>query len=324
MTTTIRRGILAIVTGLVLLALGAGVGIAVGDTLGIHTEPAEVDPAMVWFARVLLVLALAWVVIGMLSARTRLVRRPGAAAARATWLSSLRPWRARESSLGLFGLDKWLIFAVPVALLIATRLVQTSLIAWVPVFVILAAWVVFALVVRLFVGRRSPWPVIAAVGGVVVLRCILTLIALAFTGPGGVWNEFLANPVLRVGYIAIAFALFVWVFVVAGWTLSTQLGVRRATGAVLTAVGAGAAIPAVIVALVGLESALTEWNSRVGLFSWSLSQIADITTDLGIPDAAAWYAAGLGAVVAVVGVLLALPSRRHAASDANRPDTYSI
>ena len=40
MTKATRRGILAVVTAIVLLALGAGLGIVVGDALGIRTEPA--------------------------------------------------------------------------------------------------------------------------------------------------------------------------------------------------------------------------------------------------------------------------------------------
>ncbi len=76
-------------------------------------ERADRDLTMAWFARILLVLALAWVVIGMLSARTRLVAKPGAAAARASWLGSSRPWRARESTLGMLPLDRWLLLGVP-------------------------------------------------------------------------------------------------------------------------------------------------------------------------------------------------------------------
>ena len=36
---------------------------------------------------------------------------------------------------------------------------------------------------------------IAAVGGVVVLRCIVTLFALSFSGPGGYWFAFWTEPV---------------------------------------------------------------------------------------------------------------------------------
>ncbi|UOQ88224.1 hypothetical protein MUN74_13135 [Agromyces endophyticus] len=277
-------------------------------------DRAERDPLMAWFARGLLVLALAWVVIGMLAARTRLVRRPGAAAARASWVASTRPWRARLETLGMDDLDRWLLFLVPVALLVATRAVQTSFRSWTHLAVVIGAWAIFAGVLRLCVGRRSPWPVIAAVGGVVVLRCIVTLVGLSFTGPGGYWFAFWTDPVLRTAYIAVAFALFVWVFVAAGWALAAQVGARRATGFVLAAVGAGLVVPAAIVGAIGLEQVLTLWNDEMGLLPWGLARILGITTYLDIPGETAWYAAGLGALLVVAGVLLALPRRRAEAS----------
>jgi hypothetical protein len=275
------------------------------------------DDTMAWFARGLLVLALAWVVIGMLAARTRLVAKPGAAAARATWIASARPWRARESTLGMLELDRWLLLIVPAALLVATRAVQTSFLSWTHLAVIIGAWVVFALVVRLFVWQRSPWPVIAAVGGVVVLRCIVTLFALSFTGPGGYWFAFWTDPVLRTVYIAVAFALFVWVFVAAGWALAAQVRARRATGFVLAAVGAGLLVPAVVVGAVGLETALSLWNDEMGLLPWGLARILGLTPYLEIPDATPWAAAAFGATLVVVGTLLALPWRRRAVAGAS-------
>jgi hypothetical protein len=275
-------------------------------------ERADRDLAMAWLARILLFLAGAWVVIGMLAARTRLVGRPGAAAARASWLASTRPWRARESTLGMLELDRWLMLLVPAALLVATRAVQTSFLSWTHLAVVLGAWLVFALVVRLCVGRHSPWPVIAAVGGVIVLRCIVTLAALSFTGPGGYWFGFWTEPVIRTLYIAVAFALFVWVFVAAGWALSSQLGVRRACGAVLAAIGAGLLIPSVIIGVVGLERALTVWNDEMGLLPWGLARILGITVYLEIPPETPWFAAAIGAVLVAVGALLALPARRRA------------
>ncbi|MDQ7878526.1 hypothetical protein Q9R08_11115 [Microbacterium sp. QXD-8] len=274
-------------------------------------ERAERDLTMAWLARGLLLLAIAWVVIGMLAARTRLVAKPGAAAARATWIASTRPWRARESTLGMLELDRWLLLIVPTALLVATRAVQTSFLSWTHLAVTIGAWAVFALVVRLFVWQRSPWPVIAAVGGVVMLRCILTLFALSFTGPGGYWFAFWTDPVLRTVYITVAFALFVWVFVAAGWALAAQVGARRATGYVLAAVGAGLLVPSAAVGVVGLESALTLWNDEMGLLPWGLARILGITTYLEIPDATAWAAAAFAAVLLVVGVALALPWRRR-------------
>ncbi|UUT35857.1 hypothetical protein [Microbacterium elymi] len=34
--------------------------------------------------------------------------------------------------------------------------------------IVIGAWIVFALALRIVVRRRSPWPVMAAVGGVVM------------------------------------------------------------------------------------------------------------------------------------------------------------
>ena len=273
-------------------------------------QRADRDMAMAWIARGLLVLAGLWVVIGVFASRTRLVRRPGAAAARAAWLGATRPWRARESTLGLLPLDRWLLLGIPAALLVATRAVQTSFLSWTHLAVVLGAWLVFLAVVRLLVRRRSPWPVIAAVGGVIVLRCIVTLLALSVTGPGGYWFSFWTEPTRRTVYIAIAFALFVWLFVAAGWALGSQIGPRRATGTVLAGIGAGLAVPALVIALVGLEAALTVWNDEMGLLPWGLARILGITVYLDIPEATAWFAAGFGLVIAVVGVLLALPYGR--------------
>nr|BFF08909.1 hypothetical protein GCM10025699_02120 [Microbacterium flavescens] len=215
-------------------------------------------------------------------------------------------------------LDRWLLLIVPAALLVATRAVQTSFLSWTHLAIVFAAWAVFALVVRILVGRRSPWPVIAAVGGVVVLRCIVTLTALSFTGPGGYWFAFWTEPVFRTAYIAVAFALFVWVFVAAGWALAMQVRARRATGYVLAGVGAGLALPALVIGVFGLERALTLWNDEMGLLPWGLARILGITTYLEIPPETPWIAAAFGGVLLLAGVLLAMPWQRRE-DEASRP-----
>lgn len=322
MRSAVRRTILAVVAAALLLALGASIAAVAPDVLATSAEPAarmrveqgaagfERDVAMAWLARALLVLAVAWVVIGMLSARTRLVRRPGAAAARAAWLAATRPWRARESTLGMLPLDRWLLIIIPGGLLVATRAVQTSFLSWTHMALVLGGWLVFLLVVRAFVRERSPWPVVAAVGGVLVLRSILTLIVLSIAGPGGYWLVLWADPVPRTVYITIAFALFVWLFVAAGWALSSQHGARRGTGIVLAGIGAGLAIPAAVIGLVGLDGFPTLWNDEMGLLLWGLARVLGLTTHADIPPAAPWIAAGVGVVVALLGVFLALTWRR--------------
>jgi len=314
-----RRGLLAVIIGVVLLIVGFGIALAGGAVIGTVEPPADVVPSerdvtMAWLARVLLVLAVAWVVIGQLSARTSLVRRPGAAAARATWIGSTRPWRARESTLGMLELDRWLLLIIPVGLLVGTRVVQTSFTSWSQVAIVIGAWAVFSAVVRLFVWERSPWPVIAAVGGVVMIHCILTLIPLSFTGPAGYWLMIWTEPVLRTLYIAAGFALFAWIFIAGGWALAAQLGARRATGAILAGVGAAMLIPALIIGLLGVDTILALANDETGLLPWGPAEMLGVTASVDIPTAAPWYAVGVGAVLTLVGVLMGVPGRRAAAS----------
>ena len=52
---------------------------------------------------------------------------------------------------------------------------------------------------------------------------------------------------------------------------------------VLAAVGAGLAIPATVVAAIGLETALSAWNDEMGLLPWGLARILGITVYLEIP-----------------------------------------
>jgi hypothetical protein len=266
----------------------------------------ERDPAMAWLARGLLVLSLGWVVAGVALARRRRGVAPSSAAA-ASWVAATRPWRAAEVGPRMTRAQRALLVAVPGVLLLATRGVQTSFLAPVHLIVVLGAWLVLLGVGWALLRGRVPWGVVAAVGGVLVARCVLALFAMSSTGPGGYWYAFWTEPSARTAYVTVAVALFLWLLVAAAWALSVSRGRRRAAGTVLAAVGAGLAVPASVVALVGLETALTAWNDQVGLLPWGLSRILGITVYLGIPADTAWWAAALGAVVLVVGLLLTLP-----------------
>lgn len=305
MATTTGRGVLALSTAGVLLVLGLILSFVVDP---FTRAPVVVDATTEWFGRGLLLLGVVWVVIGMVAARTSLVRRPGAAAARATWIASTRPWRARESSLGLLPLDRWLMILIPGGLLVATRIVQTPRGGLGGAVVAIASWLVFAIVVRLLLGKRSPWPVIAAVGGALVLRCVVALTAVALSGSEGIWSALWTIPAVRVLYLTGAFALLAWVFVAAGWSLRPQLGRRRATGIALAGMGVGCAVPAVTVAFMGAGAALRSWNEQVGVLPWDLARFAG-ARDGAFPVELVITTAVIGAIVTLVGILLALPRR---------------
>ncbi|WES62758.1 hypothetical protein P0L94_09820 [Microbacter sp. GSS18] len=279
-----RRGIVAIVVAAGLLAVGLVLGIAFDGLMRFRSDVGGPQDLLAWLSRGILVLALAWIVIGMLSARTSLVRRPGAAAARATWIASTRPWRARESSLGVLPFDRFLMLSVPVALLVATRLLQASFTAWAELGAVIAGWLVFALVVRLLVGRASPWPVIVALGGGIVLHSTLVLIALSIAGPAAMWAALGESTALRVAASALSIAAFGWIFVVGAWSLIEQFGPRRAWGTMAAGAGSGLAVTAALVAGAGFGPA----------------------SPFAIPQPTPWVAATIGGLLFAVGAAVAL------------------
>ncbi|MFC9560815.1 hypothetical protein [Agromyces sp. NPDC056965] len=263
-------------------------------------ERAVRDLPMAWAARVALVLLAAWLAHGIAGGFAR-AGWPGARAARALWIAGTRPWRAREVVEGLGRLDRVLLVGVPAVFLVASRGIQTWFLAPSHLLVTLGGWVLFAGVVWLALGRRSAWPVIAAIGGAAMLRVALLLVVLAPTGPGGYWFEFWTNPVGRSVYIAVAFAAFGWVVVAAAWALAVERGALRATGAVVAGIGGVLAVFGSLIGLIGLESALTTWNDEMALLPWGLSRILGISVYLDIPADTAWWVAIAGAVLVVVG-----------------------
>ena len=167
-----------------------------------------------------------------------------------------------------------------------------------------------AAAIALALRRRSPWAVIAAVGGAVLLRTLLLLAVLAVRGPGHYWFEFWTDPLARTAYITVAFALFLWVLVAAGWSLGIQIGARRATGVVLAAAGLVLAVLGGFLAVIGLEQGLTVWNDEMSLLPWGLSRILGLTVYLEIPASTPWYAVIGGGALLLIGLLLTLPWRR--------------
>ncbi|WP_167736043.1 hypothetical protein [Nocardioides sp. 503] len=274
----------------------------------IGTERAARDLPMAWLARAGLLLVLGWLVLGA-TGRVR--------AARATWLAGTRPWRAVEAVRDLTGRDRALVAAVPLLALVSSRLVLTWAAAPAHLLVTGLAWTVLLLGLALALRGRDPWPVVAALGGAVLLRVVLLLAALAPRGPGGYWFWFWTDPTRRTAYVVVASMAFGWVLVAATWALRVSLGRRRAAAAVLATVGAALGASGALVGAIGLEEALTTWNDQMALLPWGLSRILGITVYLGIPTALPWWVAGLGGSLLLVG--LATGRRRPAVTAPGAP-----
>ncbi|PSK67748.1 hypothetical protein B0E53_00219 [Micromonospora sp. MH33] len=105
-------------------------------------------------------------------------------------LGAVRPWRVAALPAPGSRLDRILVWLVPAVVLVASRLVFTWFAAPAHLLVTLGGWALFALVVRLVVGRRDPFHLWAVVGGVALLRGTLLLAALAGRGPGRYWFAF--------------------------------------------------------------------------------------------------------------------------------------
>ncbi len=292
-----------------MIAVGIAVIAAVivsrlGDVLLIDADvPPASRPeseAIVWPARVLLLLALAWITIGAIATRTSLVRRPGAAAARSTWLASTRPWRARESILGLLPFDRALMVIVPVGLMICTRIIQASFAPLWPALSGVLAWVVFTLVAVLLVRPHSPWPMVATVGGGIVFQCVFDLACYSVAGPLTFWSWLWSvAPVLRVAVLTVVFGAMAWTAVAIGGAANAQVGPRRATGVTMAAAGSALALVALMTALWGNAMLARMWRSDV--------------VSVSLPDGIAWAAFAVALVIAVGGVFLARRSAREPA-----------
>ncbi|MGN9919753.1 hypothetical protein [Micromonospora palomenae] len=272
-------------------------------------QRADRDPAMAWAARVLLGLILVVVLLGVRG------RGFGGAAARGLLLGAVRPWRVAALPAPQSRSDRVLVWLVPAVVLVASRLVFTWFAAPAHLLVTLGGWALFALVVRLVVGRRDPFHLWAVVGGVALLRSVLLLAALAGRGPGKYWFAFWTAPALRTVYVTVAFAAFCWLFVATAVVLRDRYGLRRrsAVGLTLTAAGVPLGLLSGLVAAVGLERALTVWNDQLALLPWGLSRILGITVHLGIPAGLPGYAAVAGAALTAVGLLLSVNHGRRRA-----------
>ncbi|WP_156044190.1 hypothetical protein [Cellulomonas sp. HZM] len=274
------------------------------------TLRADRDPAMAWVSRLLLVLVA--VALGLGAWSRGATRFPGHAALRALWNGATRPWRLRPDDLPSGVVDRVLVWAVPAVVLVASRSAYTWFAAPVHLALTLGAWLLFALVACAVLGRRSRFALLATIGGVALLRTVLLLAVLSWRGPGRYWFGFWTIPGQRALYVSIAFAAFCWLFVATAAVLRSGygLGRRRAWGVVALAVGVVLLVGGGVVAAIGLEDVLTLWNDQLALLPWGLHRILGFCTYLGIPESLAVDVAVAGAVLGVVGAVLALVPTR--------------
>jgi hypothetical protein len=261
---------------------------------GLGLDRADRDELMAWLARGLLVAVLVALVVGAVTRRS--------VALRALWTGATRPWRLAE--LAPTRLDRVLVWVIPAAAVVLSRGVFTWFAAPAHLVVVLGAWLLFGVVLRLLVRPVDPFVLAAAVGGLALLRTVLLLGALAVRGPGHYWFDFWTDPVARSVYITVAFAAFLGVFVVAYTALRGGMGRRAATGRVLVAAGAPLLVFGGLVAVIGLEQALTWWNDQLALLPWGLSRILGITVYLEIPAVLPLAVAGAGGVLVLAGAVL--------------------
>jgi hypothetical protein len=258
------------------------------------------DTTMAWLARILLVLLV--LSIGF---------RRGLWA-RALWTASTRPWRlSRLRDTPPTRVDRLLVWAVPGVAVVSSRAIQTSFAAPAHLVLVLGAWALFAVVLRLL--TRDSFLLAAAIGGVAVVRTVVLLAALALRGPGHYWFSFWTDPVARSVYITVAFALFLAVFASTYMVLRTAyaLSRRRAIGRLLLATGAAVTVLGALVTIIGAEDALTMWNDQMALLPWGLHRILGITVYLEIPTEIPLFATIAGLVLVVAGAAMAPTWRRR-------------
>ncbi|GIH14325.1 hypothetical protein [Rugosimonospora africana] len=291
------------------------------------------DQTMAWLARVLLALLLAALAAGGLASRAagragtgatrgRWSTWPGMAALRALWIGATQPWRVAgiespsvSPARSWSRLDRVLVWLIPAAVLAGSRAIYAWFAAPAHLILVLGGWLLFALALRLLIGRADPFRLWAAVGGAAMLRTVILLVALVSRGPGRYWYLFWTAPTSRSVYITVAFAAFGWVFVVAFLALHDGYGLvrRRAMGRVVAATGVVLAVLGGLVAAIGLERALTIWNDQLALLPWGLARILGITVYLGIPASIPDYVSVAGAVLVAAGLALGWQGRRRAA-----------
>lgn len=250
-------------------------------------ERAARDLPMAWLARGALLGLL--LVLGLTATGRRMVR------------AALTPWRDPGP------VNRWLVVLLPLVAVATSRLALTWFLAPAHLLLVGLGWAVLVGAVLL---TRS-WRVATVVGGAVVLRSLLLLSVLAPRGPGGYWFRFWTEPGWRTAYVVVSFVLIGWVLAGLVWSFAAVAGRRRATAVTVGVVGATLVGVGALLAVVGLEDALTVWNDQLALLPWGMARILGITTFLGIPPALPSWLLAAGGLLVAGALLLGVPGRRR-------------
>lgn len=223
----------------------------------------------------------------------------GRPAARGLLLGATRPWRLPGTG------PKW-VWVVAAVLLIASRGAFSGWLSWSYVLATIGSMAAFTVTVRLLVRGRDPFPLYAALGGAFLLKTVLLSLVVVLRGPLFYWYRFWTDETYRTVYVTLSVAAFLWLFWVTYVVLRAPygLGRRASLGRVLIGVAAPVLGLGALMQVSGLETALTTFNNQMALLPLGLSRILGITVHLGIPTSIPLYLLVLGAVLAVVGLLL--------------------
>ena len=228
-------------------------------------------------------------------------------AARGLWLGATRPWRlAADHPMPRSRSARVLIWAIPAAILVASRGSFSNWLSWSYLLATLGSLALYALVLRLLLRRADGFALFATIGGALLARTLLVSAVSVSRGPLSYWYRMWTDEQWRTIYTTFAIALFLWTFVATFLVLRSAYG--RARPRALGMVLLGIAVPMLalggLMAASGLEAALTTFNDQMALLPLGLSRILGITTHLGIPTEIPMYLLALGLVLALVGLAL--------------------
>lgn len=153
----------------------------------------------------------------------------------------------------------------------------------------------------------------AVLGGVLLLRTLLFMGAVALRGPGGYWFRFWVDPGVREIYVTLAVAAFLYSLaaVMIGLAAAYGLRLRQGVGAVVLGVGGAVLGLGALLALPRLERAMTTINDQMAIVPLGFSRILGLTVHLGIPTALPMWLLTAGGILGMLGVLAAAGRRRQ-------------